>query len=442
MSSFWVADAQLPTGPAARVRLEVTDDRFSAVQTGVEPQPGDERLAGVLLPGLANAHSHAFHRALRGRTHGDGGTFWTWRRQMYEVAARLDPDSYLDLARALYAEMALAGITVVGEFHYLHHGPGGDPYADPNVMGHALVQAASEAGVRLTLLDTCYLRGGLDDTGHTPPDEVQRRFSDGDVDSWAGRVALLDETPLLRVGAAAHSVRALTEDDLTQLAGHVGDRPLHVHLSEQRAENSATLAHYGCTPTQLLHRTGLLGPGATAVHATHLSAADIALLGGTRTTACLCPTTERDLADGIGPARALRDAGSELCLGSDQSAVVDPFEELRGLEMHERLSTGRRGSFTPAELLEAATRSGYASLGWPDGGRIAVGALADFVVVRTDTVRTAGCAPEQIGYAATAADVDRVLVGGQSIVTDGRHRLGAIGALLSAAMTRLGDGSS
>ena len=211
---------------------------------------------------------------------------------------------------------------------------------------------------------------------------------------------------------AAHSVRAVPEAALAAVAAAAGDRPRHVHLSEQPAENAATQAYYGCSPAELLARTGFLGPTATAVHATHLSDADVVLLGRSGTSCCICPTTERDLADGIGPARALRDAGSPLTLGSDSQAVVDPFEELRGLEMHERLRTTCRGRFTPAELLAAATRAGYTSLGWAGGGVIAAGAPADFVVVRTDTVRTAGADPAQIAFAATAADVDRVVVAG------------------------------
>ncbi len=212
---------------------------------------------------------------------------------------------------------------------------------------------------------------------------------------------------------------------------------MHIHLSEQPAENAATQAFYGRTPSELLDDHGLLGERTTAVHATHLTHTDLRRLGASRTSACFCPTTERDLADGIGPARALADAGSRLTLGSDQHAVIDPFEELRGLEMHERLVSGQRGCFTPAELITAASSAGYRSLGWPDGGRIADGQLADFVLVRSDSVRTAGARPEQIGYAATGADVAMVVVGGRVIVQDGEHRLGAPGRRLTAVLNDL-----
>ena len=434
MTAYWAAQALLPDRPPGPLRFTVQDAAFTAVEPGAGPQPGDERLTGLVLPGLANGHSHAFHRVLRGRTHDDGGSFWTWRRQMYAVAATLDPEQYLTLARAVYAEMVLSGYTVVGEFHYLHHAPGGRPYADPNAMGHALIQAAAEAGIRLTLLDTCYLAGGLAADGHETLDPVQARFSDGDAEQWASRAGDLRNGVTTRIGAAAHSVRAVSEAELAVVAGRSDDQPRHVHLSEQPAENVATSAYYGCSPTQLLARTGFLGPRTTAVHATHLSDADTGLLGRSGTTCCFCPTTERDLADGIGPARALRDAGSPLTLGSDSQAVVDPFEEVRGLEMHERLRTTRRGRFTPTELLTAASQAGYDSLGWSGGGRIAVGAPADFVVVRSDSVRTVGAEPGQMVLAATAADIDRVVVAGQTAVSDGEHRLGPVATLLREAL--------
>ena len=415
MIRYWAEHAWLPDGCRSGVSFAVDQDRFAEVRTGTEPGPDHRRLPGVVLPGLANGHSHAFHRALRGRTHEGGGTFWTWREEMYAVAARLEPDSYFALARQVYAEMIEAGYTCVGEFHYLHHDRDGRAYADPNAMGAALIAAAAEAGIRLTLLDTCYLAGGLDDHGHRELDPVQRRYSDGSVERWAERVALLEPTATARIGAAVHSVRAVPGAALASIGPTLGDRPLHVHLSEQPAENAATLAYYGCTPTALLDEHGLLGERTTAVHATHLSDADIDRLGATRTAVCVCPTTERDLADGIGPFRRLADAGSPLTLGSDQHAVIDPFEELRGLEMHERLSSGRRGRFTPSELITAASAAGYRSLGWESGGEIRDGALADFVVVGDDSSRTRGAAPAQIGYAATGADVVRVVVGGRVV---------------------------
>jgi formiminoglutamate deiminase len=405
------------------VLLEVEGDRITAVRPGAEAPARAERLAGLTLPGLANGHSHAFHRALRGRTHRSGGTFWTWREDMYAVAAVLTPDSYRQLARAAFAEMALAGITTVGEFHYLHHRPGGTPYADPNAMGEAVVAAADDAGVRITLLDTCYLTGGFG----RPLEGPQLRFGDGDAEAWATRADALRGGSLVRIGAAVHSVRAVPTGQLPTVAGWAAGReaPLHLHLSEQRAENDDCRAAHGRTPTQLLDDAGLLGPRTTAVHATHLTDADVALLGGSRTSVCLCPTTERDLADGIGPARALADAGAALCVGSDSNAVVDLLEEARGVELDERLATQRRGHWPAAELLRAATADGAAALGWPEAGRLEPGALADWVTVGLDSVRLAGARPEtlleSVLFAATAADVRDVVVGGRRVVRDGRH---------------------
>ncbi|SHG44729.1 formimidoylglutamate deiminase [Streptoalloteichus hindustanus] len=435
-SGFWCERAWLPTGIAEGVLVR-TDGagRIASVSTVDTAPLGVRRLPGVVLPGFANAHSHAFHRALRGRTHGDGGTFWTWRHAMYALADRLDPDSYLTLARAAYAEMALAGVSCVGEFHYLHHAGEGRRYADPNAMGQALRQAAAEAGIRLTLLDTCYLAGGI---GHELTG-TQLRFGDGTAAAWAERVAALSDDATTRIGAAIHSVRAVPRQMLADVVAGAGrDRPLHVHVSEQPAENEACLAAYGRTPTELLHEAGALSPRTSAVHATHLTERDVELLGDTGTVACFCPTTEGDLADGIGPARDLADAGSPLSLGSDQHAVVDPLLEMRALEHGERLRSNHRGRFRPEELLAAATAHGHDSLGWTGDGRIAVGAHCDLVAVRTDTPRTAGALPDQVLLAASASDVDTVVVGGRVVAHQGRHEtLGDVGRLLAEAIEGL-----
>jgi formiminoglutamate deiminase len=436
MSTFWCEHAWLDDGPVAGVRVTVDDGRIAAVQVA-DSSPGDQRLPGLVLPGFANAHSHAFHRALRGRTHDSGGTFWTWRERMYAVAGRLDPDTYLEFARATYAEMALAGVTCVGEFHYLHHARGGGRYADANAMGEALIEAAGDAGVRLTLLDTCYLAGGLGAGGHHELDDVQMRFADVDADDWAARVSSLSERPGIRIGAAVHSVRAVPAEQLGQVAAAARGRPLHVHVSEQPAENDATRAFYGCTPVALLRDRGVLGPDSTAVHATHLTGGDVSALGATGTSVCACPSTEADLADGVGPFRRLRDAGSPLCLGSDQHALTDLLAEARLLETGERFVSGERGRFRPAELVDALTVAGHHALGWPDAGRIAPGQRADLVAVRLDSPRTAGAEPAQLVMTAGAADVHTVVVDGRVVVSDGQHVLGDVGRLLAAAIEPL-----
>ncbi|WGY04285.1 formimidoylglutamate deiminase [Nocardioides sp. QY071] len=401
------------------VRVEVEHGRITSVvpdatETGVP-------LRGLTLPGFANTHSHAFHRALRGRTQTDRGTFWTWREQMYAVAGRLDPDTYYELARTTYAEMVAAGYTSVGEFHYLHHQPDGTPYDDPNAMGNALLAAARDAGIRITLLDTLYLSSGFG----AEPEGVQRRFSDGSAQAWHERVAAL--APLTgadsAIGVAAHSVRAVPADALKAFAPWVdGGAPVHVHLSEQVKENADCVAAHGVTPTRLLADHGVLGPMTSAVHATHLTDEDIRLLGEARAFASFCPTTERDLGDGIGPARPLQDAGAVLTLGSDSHAIIDAFEEMRAVEMNERLASQARGHWTAAELLLAGTADGHRSLGFADAGEIAVGQRADLVTIDLASARTAGTGGDEhtAVFAATGADVTHVVVDGK-VVFDGNH---------------------
>jgi formiminoglutamate deiminase len=340
---------------------------------------------------FANCHSHVFHRALRGRT--GGASFWTWRDEMYALAAVLDPDLLHRLARATFAEMRLAGIDAVGEFHYLHHQPDGRSYDDPNALGESLVAAARDAGLRICLLDTCYLAGGFSE----PTQGVQRRFDDGDAERWAARVHDLAGRHAgaedVVIGAAIHSVRAVPRGQLSTVANALPEAPLHVHVSEQSAENEACLAATGLTPVALLADAGVWTARTTAVHATHLTDADVTILGQAQAFVCFCPTTEADLADGIGPSVALRDAGARLTLGSDGHTVIDMFAEARAVELHERLASGRRGAWTAAQLWDAATSTGHASLGL----------AAERSIELAASVRTAG-SDEPI-WSATAADV-------------------------------------
>jgi formiminoglutamate deiminase len=423
VTRLWCELAWLGGGePEPGVLLDLDSVTIADVATGVQrPPEGSERLRGLVLPGFANAHSHAFQRALRGRTHTLSGSFWTWRRQMYALAGALEPDTMFALSRAAFAEMALAGVTVVGEFHYVHHAPDGSPYEDPNAMGDAVVRAAREAGLRLTLLDTCYLHGGIE------PDPVQRRFFDASAEAWMERVEALSVPPMVRLGAAIHSVRAVQPEQAAMVGAWAAKRslPVHAHVSEQRAENEVCQEVYGASPTALLHYEGVLSDRFTAVHATHLSDTDVVLLGEAGVCCCLCPTTERDLADGIGPAARLRAAGASLATGSDSAAVIDPLEEARAIELDERLATGTRGQHSGVELLQAATASGYASLGWPEGGVIRTGAVADLVAIRTDSVRLAGIPRadliDGVVFAGAAADVTDVLVAGEFVVRDSHH---------------------
>ncbi len=300
-------------------------------------------------------------------------------------------------------------------------------------MGLALVQAAREAGIRLTLLDTLYLSSGFG----AAPEGAQVRYSDGSVAAWADRVDTLSVAAHARVGAAVHSVRAVPAADLATVAERLRGRPFHVHLSEQVAENERCLEAYGVTPAGLLADHDLLGPRTTLVHATHLTDDDIALIGAARAFVSFCPTTERDLGDGIGPSRRLHDAGARLTLGSDSHAVIDLFEEMRAVELDERLATQQRGHWAAAELLTATTTDGHASLGWDDAGAIAVGQRADLVVLDPASVRTAGTGRDEntVVFAAAAEDVRRVMADGRWIIDDGDRA--AIGRELGDAIGRI-----
>jgi formiminoglutamate deiminase len=404
-SSLWCELAWLGGDVAATgVLIELDGPGIAAVQTGVGLAPaGAEPLSGLTLPGLANAHSHCFQRALRGRTQAPDprGNFWTWREQMYALAQRMDESRYEALARATFAEMALAGYTVVGEFDYIHHSA-------------ATSRAAAAAGIRLTLIDACYLQGGIP------------RFRDASAQAWCDRMEGLADSgefdgERVRLAAAIHSVRAVDLLGATTVAAFADQRewPLHAHVSEQARENIDCREAYGFTPTGLLAEAGALSRRFTAVHMTHITDQDLELMYEAGAYCCMCPTTERDLADGIGP------VAGRLTLGSDSQSVIDPFEEARAVELDNRLGTGARGSFGAAQLATGLTLNGYASLGWPSGGVIERGGLADFTTVSLDGVRLAGTAPEHAldaaVFAGAAPDVTHVMVGGRTIVRDGRH---------------------
>ncbi|MBT2593770.1 formimidoylglutamate deiminase [Arthrobacter sp. ISL-72] len=448
MSAFWCESAVVAVdgGPAAAgaalasVRLDVRDGRIATITPGAEPQPGDQVLKGVIFPTAANAHSHAFHRILRGRTHDGRGDFWVWREQMYRSAGELTPEAYEKLATAVFAEMVVAGFSSVAEFHYVHHQPDGAPYSEPHAMELALARAAVAAGIRLTLLDTLYLAGGIG----TPLSAEQARFGDADVHAWLKRLASLRSEiarsfppEMVGVGAALHSVRGVPDKDLAVVAAQLPkDMPLHIHLSEQPAENEACLKAYGVTPAALLARHGLLSQRLSAVHATHLTEGDIALLGNAGATVVMCPSTEADLADGIGPARALSDAGATIALGTDQHAVIDPWIEMRTLEHGERLGSGQRGRFSPRELLQAATDAAAGSMATPIApSALEVGVVCDLMAVDPGSARTAGSEALQFPFSATASDVTDVVIAGELVASNGIHRrLGPPGRLLTEAL--------
>lgn len=338
------------------------------------------------LPALATAHSHAFQRALRGDTQrpGPAGTddFWSWRTAMYRLADSLTPESIRAISLVAYRELFAAGVRTVGEFHYVHHQPGGAPYAQRTLLADAVIAAAKEAGLRIALLRVIYQRAGAG----RPPEGAQRRFSDDNLDSALADIDDLrsryQADPAVRIGVAPHSVRAVPPAFLAEIAGYATSHrlPIHMHVAEQPAEISACLAETGRRPVELLADSGVLGPRFVAVHATHLAPHEPALLGGARAFVCLCPTTERDLGDGLPDVGALQAAGARLSVGIDSHVITHPLEDLRAIDLDERLRTGRRvgviggSGRTPAEeLWHIGSIESAAALGFDDcGGTVAI----------------------------------------------------------------------
>ncbi len=436
----WFAPYAWLGGPdfASDVSVAVANGVVASVDIGARPGPESVRLDGIILPGLANVHSHAFHRVIRGQTHESGGDFWQWRTAMYAVSQLLEPDSYRALAGEVFGEMLRSGITAVGEFHYVHHQPDGRPYGEAHAMERALIDAATDAGIRMTLLDTCYLAS---DVRGAPPLPEQSRFADASADDWSLRVLELESlitSPTIKLGVAAHSVRATPRPALEVVADTAAtlDCPVHVHVSEQRAENDACLAEHGMSPTQLISACGLLNDASTAIHGTHLTGDDMKLLADSGAGVCFCPTTERELGDGIGPARELRDLGVPLSLGTDSNAVVDLFEEARSLELNDRLRLERRGIHSPVDLLHSATTAGLEALGWGTHAPLGVGSPADFLSVATGTDQGTFEPSDGVGALLFAGPlpVTDVVVGGRHVVKEGLNRNGQSRSGLASAI--------
>ena len=380
----------------------------------------------MVIPGFVNAHCHAFQRGIRGATQrhrgGSPQDFWSWRHAMYEHAQQLTPEGVYAITRLAYEEMLRAGITCVGEFHYLHHQADGSAYDDANELSWQIVRAASDVGIRLVLLEVYYARSG-------PGQEVlpeQRRFHDRSVDDYLQRVENLRHRGVA-VGIAPHSIRAVAKDDLAPLADYARRHtlPLHAHVSEQRAENETCQTELAMSPLQAFERAGCLdGVTFTAVHATHMESDDVLRLS--QQLVCSCPTTEADLGDGLAPLGDFVAAGSQLCLGSDSNTVIDLIQEARAMEMNERLRTESRlclrdasGQVAPV-LLGAATRGGARALGQPALGQLAVGHPFDACTLELEHPFLRGVSPELALDAAflagTAQLVGKVFVAGRRMV--------------------------
>jgi formimidoylglutamate deiminase len=393
--------------------------------------------AHLSMPGMATVHSHAFQRGLRGRTQRratQAGTFWTWRGLMFALADRLNPDDLFDIARFAYMELAMSGITAVGEFHYLHHDRGGRPYADRVLLSETMIQAAKAAGMRITLIRAAYLRAGFQQ-------EVvagQDRFCDADVEAVLADTDILRaryaDDPLVRIAIASHSIRAVPLEPTRVLAEYARTHqmPFHMHVAEQRRELEECQSEYGTTPVALLARHGILDDRFVGIHATHLTDDEIAALGQAHAYIGLCRTTERDLGDGAPELPALLGAGARLCFGVDSYASSDAFEEARSAELDARVQAEARHVATEAPtLLAAATRTGYHAIGWGDAWR------DDHVWLRADDASLAGAEDVSLAdaviFGATPRAVERVSVAGRVIV-EGRQHVGYAEAL--AAFTK------
>jgi formimidoylglutamate deiminase len=387
----------------------------------------------AVLPGFVNTHSHSFQRLIRGKSESramSGRDFWSWRGTMYHAAAHLEPEEVYDVARMAFLEMLLSGTTTVGEFHYLHNAPGGRPYDDPNLLSKQVIAAAQSVGIRIVLLRSAYMRSGYE----LPSDPGQIRFFESAKQFIENMEALAAATNV-PVGVAPHSLRAVPLRELKQIAAWTRDRklPLHMHVAEQIAENEACLREYGLTPVALLGREGLLGPDFTAVHAIHITAEEIGLLARSGATVCSCPTTERNLGDGVIVADQVMREGIGIALGSDSQAQIDPLEDARELEYHLRLDRQQRaildqigGKTLASRLFDCATVNGAHSLG-VNTGDLSAGSLADFFTVDLDDLSIAGHSGVDllplVVFSLDRTAIRDVVVNGRWVVRDGRHPL-------------------
>ena len=422
--------AWLPDGWARAARLDCSADGLFIAATATADTASTARW---VLPGIANLHSHAFQRAMAGlaeRRGGEGDNFWSWRETMYAFAERITPDDLQAIAAQLYVEMLRAGYTQVCEFHYLHHAPDGKPYADPAAMSRALIAAARETGIGLTLLPVLYMRGGFDGRALSLR---QARFGHS-VDALLRLLEILraQENPLLRVGMAFHSLRAVPPDAMAAvLAALPNDMPRHIHISEQTAEVDECIAVHGARPVRWLLDHADLDAHWTLVHATHLDEGELHGIAASGATVALCPTTEANLGDGLFPLRAYLDAGGAWGIGSDSNSSVSPVEELRWLEYGQRLVARSRNvaadTRTPSvgeTLLRGVARSAAASSGVALGA-LAAGRRADWIVLDADApelaARGEGDVVDSWLFSGNRNLVREVVVGGRRVVRNGLH---------------------
>lgn len=391
----------------------------------------------ALLPGFVNAHSHAFQRLIRGKAESralSGKDFWSWRRTMYHAACAVSPEQMYRAARMVFLEMVMAGITTVGEFHYVHNQPEGKAYPDANTLARQVMAAARSVGIRIVLLRSAYQRAGF----RLQPESGQRRFYEATSAYLKSVEALLAETSdTVGLGLAPHSIRALPLTEIKTIAAWARERglPIHMHMAEQIAENEASLREYGATPVALLAREHLLGPDWTAIHAIHLREEEFAMLADSGAAICSCPTTERNLGDGIFAAEVAMRQRIPIALGSDSQAQIDPLEDARQLDYHLRLLQQERAVLdqldgVPIEqrLFAASTVGGAAAL-QVAAGEILPGRVADFFTVALSDLSIAGHGDAdllaRIVFGMNRTALRDVAVQGKLIVRDGKHLLHA-----------------
>ncbi|MEX6503881.1 formimidoylglutamate deiminase [Pseudomonas zhanjiangensis] len=435
MPAFHAPCALLPQGWADDVRLEIdSQGNLASISIGASAE-GAERLHGPLLPGMPNLHSHAFQRAMAGLAEVAGNpndSFWTWRELMYRLVGRLSPEQVEVIARQLYIEMLKAGYTSVAEFHYVHHDPQGQAYADPAELALRISQAASDAGIGLTLLPVLYSHSGF---GGQPANEGQRRFihgSDSYLELQRRLQTALQGKALQRLGLCFHSLRAVTPEQLQSvLAADSGDCPVHIHIAEQQKEVDDCLAWSGRRPLQWLFDNAPVDERWCLVHATHAQADEVAAMAASGAVAGLCLSTEANLGDGIFPAVDYLAQGGRLGIGSDSHVSVSLVEELRWLEYGQRLRDQKRNRLYRSDqpmigrsLLDAALNGGAQALGQPVGA-LQVGQRADWLVLDGEDPYIATAKDDAILNRWLFAGGDRqirdVMVGGQWVVRDGRH---------------------
>ena len=392
------------------VAFDESTGRITRVRTGASDVTAPQR-GRALMPGFINVHSHAFQRAIRGRTqwrpvHAPPSDFWSWREEMYAAVLAMSPADVHAVSRLCFLEMLKAGYTSVGEFHYLQRDEAGNPYANPLELHEAVLAAADEVGIRIVLINTAYSTGGVE----RPLQPTQRRFNTPDLDQFLAQCdqlkALVADRPNVTMAVAPHSIRAVPRGWIKPIHDWAqgADVPVHMHVSEQIAEVDACVGEYARRPVELLYDVGALDARLTLIHATHVAMNEIALIARARATVCACPTTERDLGDGFLPATSLHAAGARIAIGTDSQTVIDPLEEIRLIEYHDRLrrnervllgeTRGDRSYIAPA-LLRAGTIAGARSLRL-DAGEIAEGKLADFVLVDLDQIQLSGWSDETL----------------------------------------------